>query len=672
MQITDITQRLQDAGFSCRPSQQRMIQAVAASIHHRYILLCEGGTGIGKSFGYLLGVLSQAQAKKHTLIIATATIQLMEQLANKDIPQVEKLLGLSLNIEIAKGRRRYICHHKFYALDDLLMLERLTPLHNALEKENWSGDRDSLNVKIDDDLWQKISTDRAGCLNHRCHFFKECAFFSARERQKSADIIITNHATLLADIWLGLGKILPEPEKSTYIIDEAHHLSEQSINSLAQELSLHSSKEYIQETKQLLLKCKPLFDDPPKSFFSAFDLSEQIIDRLTSLKKILQLNFKDRATGKEWVFLDDFPKSLAEEFNHLANLTRTCLTQVSLFSEYFENIHIDSLEKKQQYQSRLEFIINMLETMLTIWQHFPNKEDNQGARQARWITLKQNKEQDDYRFHLSLIDTSHKLAELFWQRAPEAITLCSATLKISGQFQHFARKIGLHLQNSHTVKSISCPSPFAYAQSQLIIPKLKSAPTHTNDQHLQEFQTFLKALLQEFSQGCLVLFTSQKSLENTFAMLPKGLQNKVTCQGDLPKQQLIKKFKHAIDQGKPHALFGLQSLAEGLDLPGHYCKTLIIQKIPFAMPNTPQAQTREHALKLQNKNVFIEHTLPEAHLRLIQWTGRLIRTESDQGKLVLFDDRIIYKTYGKKLLASLPAFEVHHPSSWQETVELVI
>ncbi|PRP49727.1 DEAD/DEAH box helicase, partial [Bacillus halotolerans] len=133
-------------------------------------------------------------------------------------------------------------------------LERLTPLHNALEKENWSGDRDSLNVKIDDDLWQKISTDRAGCLNHRCHFFKECAFFSARERQKSADIIITNHATLLADIWLGLGKILPEPEKSTYIIDEAHHLPEQSINSLAQELSLHSSKEYIQETKQLLLK----------------------------------------------------------------------------------------------------------------------------------------------------------------------------------------------------------------------------------------------------------------------------------------------------------------------------------------------------------------------------------------------------------------------------------
>ncbi|WP_235602881.1 DEAD/DEAH box helicase family protein [Piscirickettsia litoralis] len=257
MHITEINQRLTKAGFSSRPSQQRMIQAVAASIHHRYILLCEGGTGIGKSFGYLLGALSQAQGK--TLVIATATIQLMEQLISKDIPQVEKLLGLSLHTEIAKGRRRYICHHKFYALDDLFMLERLTPLRNALEKGDWSGDKDSLSFKVDESLWQKVSTDRAGCLNRRCHFFKECAFFSARERQKSADIIITNHATLLADIWLGLGTILPDPEKSIYIIDEAHHLPEQSINSLAQEVSLSSSKEQAHEARQTLLKCKDFF-----------------------------------------------------------------------------------------------------------------------------------------------------------------------------------------------------------------------------------------------------------------------------------------------------------------------------------------------------------------------------------------------------------------------------
>ncbi|WP_268801598.1 helicase C-terminal domain-containing protein [Piscirickettsia litoralis] len=227
--------------------------------------------------------------------------------------------------------------------------------------------------------------------------------------------------------------------------------------------------------------------------------------------------------------------------------------------------------------------------MLKVWQHFPQKEDAQGARQARWITLGKVKEQEDYRFHISLIDTSHKLSELFWQRAPGAITLCSATLKISGQFQHFARKMGLHLQKNHTVKSISCPSPFAYDQSQLIIPKLKSTPTHINDQHLQEFQTFLKAVLQEFNQGCLVLFTSQKSLESTFSTLPKSLQNKITCQGDLPKHQLIEQFKRHIDQNQSHALFGLQSLAEGLDLPGNYCNTLIIQKISICHAQHPSS-----------------------------------------------------------------------------------
>ncbi|KAE8178923.1 ATP-dependent DNA helicase DinG [Photobacterium carnosum] len=665
--------------FIPRRAQNYLVAEIAKTLAGEYhkknrVLVAEAGTGIGKSLAYLIGGIPFALFNNKKLLISTATVALQEQLITKDLPLFNQIFPREFSFILAKGRQRYCCNHKLEAScstdselqlgmweekpkkSDLDLLKRML---KATEQNKWDGDRDSWPTTIPDKVWQQIMADK-----HSCHAgmpkHRSCPFAKAREHLDKADVIVANHALLMADIELGGGVILPEPEQTIYVIDEAHHLPRVARDFSSAASSLKGAATWLEKLNQIVSKFAELADYQKANRFQNA-IQDNIQHLVPTLNQIAN-NIDSSKFNKDGVYRfehGELPAWLEEEAKGCKEASKKTLQSLGKIQDLItertkENAIIPRLG--EQALTEIGFYLQRLENLEKVWSLMAQPNHKKGAPLARWIEKSPERE-NDYIIEVSPLEVGYRLDQLLWSRAAGAI-LVSATLRALNQFTFFCRQAGISESETEGTRFLALASPFDYQNNaRLVIPDLKLEP------QAEKFTDLLIEVLPEYLEGetaSLVLFSSYWQMNKvTEALRPLAKKNKwqLLVQGELSRNETLKKHKENCKNGIPSILFGTGSFSEGLDLPGDLLKNLIITKIPFAVPTSPVEEAHAEYIESKGGNPFLQISVPEASKKLIQSVGRLLRKERDSGRVVILDRRIINRRYGKALLDSLPPFK---------------
>ena len=663
-------------GFRNRYTQRAFIAEIARTLcktdsSHK-ILVAEGPTGTGKTLAYLLASIPIAKALHKNLVISSATVALQTQLTEKDIPLIKDHSKLDFSFDIAKGRGRYLCPSLLaqqtgetttqvdaFATSSDYLLNMLRTLHEAFEEKEWDGDKDSWPTYISDEVWTKISNDRHGCLSGKCRFFHDCPYFVAKASAEKADIIVANHDLILSDLALGGGVLLPKPEETIYVFDEAHHLPEKTINHAGTWASVSGTLSWLESADKIIEQIDAiLHEQDTGNLFSTVNKSnKKIKSALDDLTQYLT-NLPAFSNQGETETTLRFPHGQIPEILH--EKTQVLLTHVERSFNSLNKIkdklnqaaneNIIPVKLAEGILPELGVSIGRFENLLRLCFSLVREDDANSPPVARWVCRQKFNEHTDFRLYTSPISAENFLYENLWQRCFASI-LTSATLASLGTFGFFQQKTGL--QQIEDTQYLQLASPYNFENNATLwIPQMKSEPQNPLA-HTEEIVELLPDLIAENS-GTLILFSSRKQLNDVSESLPAPIKNALLIQGSLNNMALLEQHEENIKQAKTSIIMGLASFAEGIDLPGKLCTHVIIAKLPFPVPDSPIDATEREYIETQGKNHFKEIVLPQTCIRLIQAVGRLIRNENDNGKVTILDRRLITKFYGKQLLQALP------------------
>ncbi|HEY9721798.1 MAG TPA: helicase C-terminal domain-containing protein, partial [Oscillatoriaceae cyanobacterium] len=577
--------------------------------------IVEAGTGSGKSFGYLLPVLF---AGKRT-VISTGTIQLQEQLLEKDLPFLLEASGSPLTIALAKGRANYLCRQKLWEADR--QIGPGDPLRRELdailrERPNWDGDLATLPFAPSPRFWSEIASTSDDCLGNQCEFYDQNPFRMARVKLGKAEIIVANHALYMVDLASG-GGILPEHD--LVIFDEAHHLPRVAGQAFTASIGRYA-------LTKLLQKIRRRWQPPPDG------ISFQLVGAESRLA--------------EWLWRHDRPQFRLYPDSDFFDIAEAMLEGLNELRVWLENGPVDGMlfddaEVKAKAPLHRPKLAQQLSNLIARWEFFANCADVSGTERVNWAEL--DRETGYFELKSAPLDVSRELAQLLWNDRTAILT--SATLSAGEDFSYFRSQLGLGPQTAE----LSLPSPFDYeSQARLYLPSL---PEPNDPRFEQASHAAIEAILQASRGRAFALFTSNRAMKAAYAALAPKLPYPCKQQGDLPRTRLVEWFKETGNA----VLFATSSFWEGVDVPGDALSCVIIDRLPFAVPDDPVVQAHVERMKMQGRDWFREFTLPEAILRLKQGFGRLIRTTSDTGVVAILDSRLRTKYYGRAILKALPA-----------------
>ncbi|EOS9898247.1 ATP-dependent DNA helicase DinG [Vibrio cholerae] len=663
--------------FIPRRAQNFLVAEMAKTLCGTYhkstrMLVAEAGTGIGKSLSYLMAVIPVAVVNKRKVVISTATVALQEQLLNKDLPLYRRISDQNFSFILAKGRQRYCCSERLaaaYGIDDGQIAlfeskpkpyetELLAELHTALSQGKWDGDRDGWPSPISDELWSVIVSDKHSC-NGSFSAHRHCPFQKARSELDKADVIIANHSLVMADADLGGGVILPAPEETIYVFDEAHHLPTVAREHASAAATLKGAASWLEKLNQSLSKFTALGDEKRAERFAeeARTAIQYLIPTLNQLPK--QFVAEQFVEGIYRFEHGELPQWLADESQALSKSSQKAMQSVSKVADLIaEKVKEGELATRiaEPALGELGFYVQRLENLTQVWQLMAKPNKDKGAPLARWLEVSPERE-GDYLVSVSPLEIGWQLDQQLWSRCVGAI-LVSATLRALNSFSFFCRQAGISDKAEDGVQFLALASPFDYpTQGELLIPKMEMEP------QAEGYTAYLAKKVLCYLQADkanLVLFASYwqmrevaESLKVEFTKRGWALQ----VQGEKSRSEILNKHKKLIEKQKTSVLFGTGSFSEGLDLPGELLENLIITKIPFAVPTSPVEQAHAEYIQELGGNPFMQITVPEASKKLIQSVGRLLRKERDSGRVVILDRRVVSKRYGKALLDALPPFK---------------
>ncbi len=659
--------------FSNRSSQNKMIAEISKTLMGEYpdsnpIICVEAPTGTGKTMAYLVSCLPIAKALKKKLIIASANVALQEQILNKDIVEATKYSSVDFEFALAKGRSRYVCIRNLINLteessnsnalfEDALLwdekptktdLDNLSEMAENYSSKSWSGEIDDLESPPDHSLWQKIACNRFTCNSKNCEFYNDCSFFKARKKASNSDVIIANHDLVLADIING-NNVLPDVEDCIFIFDEAHHLSQKALSHFSIGGSTEFMKTSIRQSQgsiEQIIKITKI-----KSLDSYIEKVDESIKDLIDL--LSELEFKD----------DTFLFSILGVPKEITNITRELFV---LFNSAYNDFchykeHWDEFIKTNKIDQVTSDNINNivgqnnqnLSSILSLLSTFNQTQDHEKPPLSNWINQSRlaNKKLN-YQLNSAKIDVSSSLNNMIWSKAA-GVVLTSATLTALGSFNRLNQQIGLNPDENQYLR---LASPFDHKSVEFIVGKIKSSPTNTFEHTQEVAQQLIKRI--DPQSASLVLFASNNQMQEVADLIEKSIKCPLLIQGEFSKKNILEKHIQNRSNGKGSIIFGLDSFAEGVDLKGDNLNHVFISKLRFSVPTSPIEMTTQSYLESMNRNAFMEISLPDASLRLIQACGRLIRTETDSGTITIFDNRLINKFYGKLLLKALPEYNV--------------
>ena len=606
-------------GYRVRQEQIDISILIDEAITHKKKLIVEAGTGIGKTFAYLV----PAFLSGGKIIISTATKNLQDQLFTKDIPMIRDALKVPVSLAMLKGRSNYLCHLRLEnaMIEGAFMTkEDVTHLHlvNQHAKHSVDGDRAELDtIPESSSIWPQVTSTKENCLGQDCSFYKECFVMSARKKALAADVTIVNHHLFFADLNMkeeGISELLPKA--TTVIFDEAHQIPDIASIFFGKNISNSKISEIVQDGFQIYLKhMKDVSDFEP------------ILNDLEKANKDFRLVFPRESNR--------YP------YQKIFSFSRFESSYLELVEKLKKIIELLALHKDRD--SEIEKYFDSANEILKSFDDWLEDKDNNSIK---WIEV--------YSQSLQLNNTPLSIADMFARHINNESTswvFTSATLAVKNNFDHFKNQLGLI-----DADSVSKESPFNYAEKALLfVPKTMPDANHENFNFavVNQIYPFIKA-----SKGrAFILCTTLKSMREIFTLLQDKIETDqldypIYLQGDGSRNHLLNKFRehgHAI-------LIGSLSFWEGVDVKGDALSLVVIDKLPFFSPEDPVLAARIDKINQSGKNAFMEYQLPNAVITLKQGAGRLIRDEFDKGVLVICDTRIIDKPYGKRMWQSLPPF----------------
>ncbi len=654
--------------FEERPVQVELLKQIVKAFNENKIAVFEAGTGVGKSYSYLIPAALWALTNYERVIISTGTINLQQQLCEKDVPAVEKIIGKKIKYILLKGRQNYICMRRLNDAASILDLfegegDEIKRIAEWAQSSS-TGSRSELPFMPTENVWSKVNSESDACMGKKCPFFGECFVMRLRKEAAGANLIIVNHHLLFADIesrlsGAGYDDAAVLPPYRHIIFDEAHGIENAATSFFSESVNRFKLNKLISQmyrrrkNSEIGHLCSlAILSENEEKAGEAYELTAKIKLALTNV----EIAAKDLLANEYTMRLyEATARNFGPFLVAVGELTRALGAFADLIRIIMEGIADDDKDAPCYWESKI--ILRHLDGYVILLKNFAvwdEKKDDVFWIQKKRLPPDMIRDGSDPEYVIltqTPLDISHLMNNGVFEPM-ESVICTSATLKTGRDYNYWMRRTGVTLAGEERIIKGEFPSPFPYNKNMLFaVPS--DAPLPDNIQFQQYIEMALPRLIEAAAGRTLVLFTSYESLKSahrTVVASMRGFSGRIMKQGDDDNSKLLEAFKKENES----VLFATDSFWQGVDIPGESLSQVIIVKLPFTVPNDPVFVARAEAIEKRGGSSFMELSVPEAVIKFRQGIGRLIRRSDDKGVVVVLDRRIYEKRYGTIFTASMP------------------